>query len=309
MSRSDWGIFAAIGAVAALLAIGWITEPRQSLVPSLGANPSAVSEPADAQQQARIICDGKCDLTFSGGALTAPSANENQPEEKQTSGTPSQVEVDDLWAQRRMAHWSLFTALMAGFGVMGVLWTLKAARDANVVFAKSAEQQLTAYVVAEAFEIKIVHRDLDGGAISWSFILRNAGQTPAFDVSHDWKCDWATPEEMEQWDIMHADVGGAIMAPGRGQEISGQLEGKWNDIEIAMRLTSEAPETIWIKGAATYRDLNKRTWRHEYCWCVGDPKTELLPHGIRRPEAGHIRLTPYITGNSLRLIEEPTQKN
>lgn len=296
MSDGDWRINPLAGAltgVALLLFAG----PLLKQVGQPECAYSGTSEQTSRAQQGTEISSRPCASIQRPQAESTPSRNEWREEE-------------DLRTQRDMSRWALLMLIVTTIGVVYVARTLHEARRTNEGFAKASEQQLTAYVIAEAFELHVTHIDNGNKGLNWSFALRNAGQTPAFDLSHDWKVDWATAADAASWSFDLPDKGG-VLGPDRTQNCSGRLcePGTDNPVISAIEIAvlSAMKSTMWVKGAATYRDINGRKWRHDYCWELIDPNRSiclLLP----RPVNHTLHLVPSAAGNSLQMIEDPNEK-
>jgi hypothetical protein len=210
-----------------------------------------------------------------------------------------------------MAHWALVAALLTGLGVVAVILTLRTALDANRGFKHSAEQQLSAYVIGEAFEVTQHFKYIEGFDVSWSFGLRNAGQTPAFDLTNVAKGGWATEQEVEEWNLSASPTSNAVLGPGRQLMVKGEFRAqgsqtmeRFNGIDMAIKKSLK--QTIWIRGVATYRDVNNRLWRHEYRWKVFDILR--LAESSGGEKTRRIDLYGHATGNTLKVVEDPTDK-
>lgn len=127
------------------------------------------------------------------GPNAASGLHVETPEYKQPCRDPESHDESDLCAQYRAAdnagsaaRWAFWQLWFSIFGVVGlgitIAFTIRATNAAvrsNEIAQDTAKRQLRAYVVASTFK-------LDGAFIDGkprvSFVLRNTGQTPAYEV-------------------------------------------------------------------------------------------------------------------------------
>ena len=223
-------------------------------------NPGANNGEANATENVQIAAD----LGRIASALEA-----------QNTDGDARREQDDLNAQKEMARWAkpLFWAAFAqavlsavGIGLIFVtfLETRKAAKSAEdivEVTRTSAERQLRAYL--HAGQLQVVNM-LPGKVPHVVFGLKNAGQTPAYDVSLSFVAfASANPDDVRIFGVTTSPTRKMRLhfGPGQAGNNIGTLEGMnflgSEDIHAFVR----REWGIGIAGYVTYRDTFKRVRR------------------------------------------------
>lgn len=231
-----------------------------------------------------------------------------------------------LKAQQDMAEWAyaaqwaaVIGSIITGVGVIYVALTLYETRNAaaaankaadaaikaNEGFALASKQQLTAYVLSEEHMVTQTWDKFanDKFTIKWSFKIRNTGQTPAYDVENICRCNWATKEEMDAWDLSAEPSSRSVFGPDRTLTVRHEFDSHFTDRRIAILLGLK--ETIWLKGVTTYRDINGRLWRHDYCLYLRD-LGELTKSRAGEATTRQIPFYTHVVGNDLRMIKDPS---
>lgn len=306
------GVGFALAGLAAALLIGHIKEPTIEKVLGEIAKVAEREEAPQGEEQGHyepsITCEGECQIVLNRTPTNQVATGDEHPDEaKQTASEQQAATVLDLLAQRRMAHWQIVMTWVTAFGVAFVVFTLRAAWDANLGFKRSAEQQLTAYVLSEAFEVTQHFKYTEGFDLTWSFKLRNAGQTPAFDLVNVARCDWATEEEVANWDFGATPTSSCVLGPDRALTAKGEFRDPQTKTMqrvtgIAIAAQHGLKKTIWIRGVATYKDINGRSWRHDYRWRVFDLMA--FAENGREERTRRIDLYGHAVGNTLTLIDD-----
>lgn len=172
--------------------------------------------------------------------------------------------IPDIWIdtvpQWAMAIISLAALLLSAWAVLLVRGTLKAARDANLGFKKSAERQLRAYLVFDGLE----DETLGIGRILLKPSWKNAGQTPTRNaVCGGWYMltEDDLPADFSYSDDPNRDGGRFSLGPGCREEFSGPT------ITEAEAIAASGKMHLYVWGWVEYNDVFEDTprWRTEYC--------------------------------------------
>jgi hypothetical protein len=145
--------------------------------------------------------------------------------------------------------------------------------------------------------------------------LKNSGQTPAFDLFNVCRLGWRTKEEFAAQVVEAEPTSRTVLGPGSemfAQDTLKDSEGK--EIVLTFELLEaliQSGRTLWLKGHLLYRDINRRLWRHDYSWRLLEPRALLAspePEGDNKWKRRKIGLYANVTGNDLRMIEDPNEK-
>jgi hypothetical protein len=227
--------------------------------------------------------------TSSATTNPQPSAPTNNGIEPESPCGPrcqaaEQREIDDLAAQESMAlstegllGLTLWQTVIGGFGLgalaVTILLTVRAtnaAVDSNRIARESAERQLRAYVNITAAFIT----PGNGRTICITIRYKNAGQTPAYRVTHDVRIRFSD-EKSEAVDskapLGQFDMGSGLEMDWESIPVRFVNEDRW----IAV-LNGHSP--LYVLGEFYYGDVFGKTKRHTfYRLKLAEGGTDLLP--------------------------------
>lgn len=188
----------------------------------------------------------------------AGEAREKESHDHDAKDLDAQIRAADAAEKQIGPAW--VAAILSFVGTCLILWTLLLTRQANTIARDTAKRQLRAYLIANGGAIE---RIPEGYILS--VVIRNSGQTPAFDVKHssesfcgDYPDDG--PSEIPRVNDTHYTVVGAGDSFSCAQRLFTETP------DQSMRDVIDGKIGFWIHGIVQYRDCfdNTHTTRFRY---------------------------------------------
>lgn len=181
MFKRNWLLLAAafgIAIVGAILLIGKTQEPKcADILQELSAG-SPPEESNNTNHSSSVTCERDCQVTF---FRRHEADHEADAKEKRSNTYCDTAEELDLLAQKQMAHWTFYIALLTGAGVLLLIGTLAEAQRTNQAFTDASLRDLRAYVSYT----KATAKNTVGKLGTTSITYKNVGQTPAYNLNHE----------------------------------------------------------------------------------------------------------------------------
>jgi hypothetical protein len=190
-------------------------------------------------------------------SVKKPDSKPCGPDEKAQQENDNRRDHADLVAQRSSALWAKIMGIAAligmGLSFVGValVWTtFREAKQANVIAAKAAHDQLRAYIVQHSGTAKRKRGAVGKIKIEATCIISNQGQTPAYDVLFSVQCFYqiAQPKHVSlAWDhTVPTVIGGGGRWQGQTtRDFTPDVKGK---------------KRLYLLAEVRYRDHSGRKW-------------------------------------------------
>lgn len=193
--------------------------------------------------------------------------------------------------------WSQVVLSLAGFCALffTLILTAKTAKSAEktvAVMRETSEIQNRAYVLTDQVNLTRVYDESgDKFQLIVEFDFKNTGHTPAFDVICRSILSICTEDEIESKITTKEPNSTSPLGPGQNASSETRMNKNY-DIQDIKQIKLDK-QLILIKGAIIYTDINKRDWRHDFCWIFNDWEP------VIKSRTKNFGMTVYKTDNGL----------